>query len=120
MPTAQRNPKVLNASRFAALLAGSDTGNACEEEALSKFRALRRMAVEANMRIVDALVMPDVRQAIDAQMQPLRLECGDLQNAIEEAAILREELTERTRDVRRMAELLAKRQSGQPNCTASR
>jgi len=43
MPGAQNNP-VIDAKRFAALLAGFDTGNGSEEKALAKGRALRRMA----------------------------------------------------------------------------
>ena len=113
MPTAQQKPKSINARRFAALLAGFDTGNASEEEAVSKGRALRRMAADANMRIVDVLELPEVRQALDDQMQPVRGESKEMQKALEQLALLREELTARTRDVRRMAELLAKKQSGQ-------
>ncbi len=111
-----RNPnrEAFNARRFAALMAGFDTGNVfLEEEAVSKGRALRKMAAEANLRIVDALELPDVKKAIDEQMQPVRQESHALQTAMEQAAALREELTARTRDVRRMAELLAKARSGQ-------
>jgi ATP-dependent helicase YprA (DUF1998 family) len=113
MPTVQQKPKSINARRFAALFAGFDTGNASEEEAMSKGRALRRMAADANMRIVDVLEMPEVRQALDDQMQPVRGESKEMQKALEQLASLREELTARTRDVRRMAELLAKKQRGQ-------
>lgn len=107
MPTAQQNPKVINARLIAALMAGSDTGNACEAEAMNKFRALRRMASDAGLRIVDVLELPDVRQAIDDQMRPARQENGNLQKALEQAAALREELTERTRNVRELAELVS-------------
>ena len=118
MPTAQQKPKSINARRFAPLFAGFDTGNASEEEAMSKGRALRRMAADANMRIVDVLELPEVRQALDDQMQPVRGESKEMQKALEQLALLREELTARTRDVRRMAELLAKKQSGQTIPTA--
>lgn len=106
MPTAQQNPKAINAARFASLMAGMDSTNPCEAEAVNKFRALRRMVVEAGLRIVDVLEMPEVRQAIDDQMQPARQKNGDLQDALEQVAELREELTERTRNVRELAELL--------------
>ena len=107
MPTTQHNPKTAHARRFAALMAGCDLGNASEEEALGKFRALRRMAADSGLRIVDALELPDVKQAIDDQMQPRRQESPALQSALEQATALREELTARMRDVRKMAELLA-------------
>jgi hypothetical protein len=106
MPTTQHNSKAINARRFAALFAGFDTGNASDEEALSKGRALRRMAADNNLRIVDLLEMPEIRQAIDDQMQPLRKNGRDLETAMEQAAALREELTERTRNVRALAEML--------------
>ena len=108
MPTAQQQQTGFDARRFAALLAGFDTGNACEAEALGKGRALRRMAALANTRIVDLMEVPEVKQAIDDQMQPVRKQTADLQMALEQAAALREELTERTRNVRKMAELLTR------------
>lgn len=110
MPNAQTNSTLVNARRFAALLAGFDVGNGCEEEALSKGRALRRMAAEANMRIVDLLELPDVRRAIDEQLRPVRKGDAGLREALERAAALQDELTERTRDVRRLAELLRERE----------
>ena len=110
MPTAQQNSTAIKASLFAALMAGADTGNSCEAEAVNKFRALRRMAANAGLRIVDVLEMPEVKTAIDQQMRPVRQKNGDLQQALEQAAALREELTERTRNVRELAELLTKRE----------
>lgn len=105
MPNTQTNSSI-NAKRFAALLAGFDTGNGSEEEALSKGRALRRMAADAGMRVVDVMELPAVKQAIDAQMRPNRKESPALQQALEQAAQLQEELTERTRNARQLAELL--------------
>ena len=102
MPTTQQQPKQLNARRFAVLLAGFDTGNASEEEALSKGRALRRMASESGLRIVDALEMPDVKQAVDDQMQPKRQENAEVQYALEELALLRGQLGERTAEMERL------------------
>src|SRR5579883_2039517 len=105
MPAVNTNP-ILNARRFAALLAGFDTGNGSEEEALSKARSLRRMATAAGMRIVDVLELAEVKKAIDDQMKPARTESPALQEALELATALREELTERMRDVRMLAERL--------------
>ena len=110
MPNAQQKPKDFNARRFAALLAGFDVGNPSEEEAVSKARALRRMAANANMRVVDLMELPDVKRAIDDQLQPVRTETPGLRQALEQVAALQEELTERTRDVREMAESLRQRE----------
>ena len=120
MPMPKQKPKDVNARRFAAVMAGCDTGNPSEEEAVSKFRALRHMAADAGLRIVDVLEIPGVRQALDDQMQPVRQDSRELHEAMEQAAMLRQELTERTRDVRRLAELLATKQGGQagPNVVA--
>lgn len=60
------------AQRFAALMAGFDTGNPSEEEAASKGRVLRRMAAEKNVRLVDAWELPEIREAIDKQLEPAR------------------------------------------------
>jgi hypothetical protein len=108
MATAQQQRTAIDARRFAGVFAGFDVGNGSEEEALSKGRLLRRMAAQANLRIVDVLELPEVRQAIDAQLQPVRNGAADLQTALEQAAALREELTDRMRDVRKLAELLAR------------
>lgn len=109
MPGAQTNSKI-NARRFAALLAGFDLGNGSDEEALAKARALRRMAADAGMRLVDVMELPEVKQAIDDQLHPSRQESAELRDALEQAAALREELTERTRDARRLAEMLRERE----------
>lgn len=105
MPNAQHNP-VISARRFAALLAGFDTGNGSEEEALAKARVLRRMAADAGMRIVDVMELPEVKRAIDDQMRPARTESPALQEALERSLALQTELTERTRDVSQLAERL--------------
>jgi hypothetical protein len=105
MPTVSNNPPI-NAKRFAALLAGFDTCNSSEEEALAKGRALRRMAADARMRVVDVMELPEVKRAIDDQMRPNRKESPALQQALEQAAQLQEELTERTRNARQLADLL--------------
>jgi hypothetical protein len=107
MATAKQCMNAAEARRFAALLAGFDTGNNSDEEAGGKGRAMRRMAADCNARIVDLLETPEVRRAVDDQLQPVRQEGPELQEAREEAAALRAELTERTRDVRKLAEALA-------------
>lgn len=105
MPAAQNNSAV-DPRRIAALLAGFDTGNASDEEALAKGLALRRIAMKAGRRIVDLIELPDVKQAIDDQMRPNRKESPALQDALDQAAELQEELTERTHDVRQLVEQL--------------
>lgn len=109
MPNGRNNPAI-NAKRFAALLAGFDIRNSNDNEALANGRALRRMAESAGMRIVDVMELPEVKRAIDDQMQPARTESPALQQALEQAAELREELTGRTRDARKLAELLTQQE----------
>jgi hypothetical protein len=79
MPVTQQQPtfEPQEAERFAALVAGCDTGNGSEAEAIGKFRLLRRMADEKKLRIVDALELAEIRQAIDVQMRPQRHGGGD-------------------------------------------
>ncbi len=92
--------------RFAALLARFETANPSEAEAINAARALRRMVAMNNLRFVDALGRGDVIAALDVQLQPVREENPQVKAAQEQALALREELTERTRNVREMAELL--------------
>jgi hypothetical protein len=66
------------AQRFAALWAGSDTGNPSEVEAMGKGRAIRRMVAERNLRVIDVLELPEIREALDDQMQPIRLPIPDV------------------------------------------
>jgi cytidylate kinase len=74
MATAQQKRKFTDeeAERFAALMAGFDTGNPSEAEAISKGRVMRRMAAEKNIRLVDAWELPEIREAVDRQLQPVR------------------------------------------------
>jgi hypothetical protein len=88
------------AGRFAALWAGFDTGNASEAEAMGKGRALRRMVAAKGVRLADAYELPEIRAALDAQMQPVR-------QAMPDVAALQEELTARMADVRKLATDLA-------------
>jgi hypothetical protein len=48
------------------------TGNPSEAEAKGKGGALRRMVAAKNIRLVDALELPEIREAIDRQLQPVR------------------------------------------------
>lgn len=86
MPNAANNG--IDPERFAALWAGCDCGNPNEAEALSKFRALRRMALAAKLRIVDVMGRADVVQALDAQLEPVREESPELKAAFLEIAKL--------------------------------
>jgi hypothetical protein len=74
MPATQSQPKFTahEADRFAALMAGFDTGNPSDAEAVGKAKALRRMASAAGLRVIDALELPEVRHALDEQMHPVR------------------------------------------------
>jgi hypothetical protein len=80
MATAQEHRTFTDeeAERFAALMAGFDTGNPSESEAMGKVRALRRMVAAKTLpdgtplRIVDAWELPEIREAIDRQLQPVR------------------------------------------------
>lgn len=80
MATAQQERKFKDeeAERFAALMAGFDTPNPSEAEAMEKGRSLRRMAAKKNVRVVDAFELPEIRAALDAQMKPERMEMPDV------------------------------------------
>src|SRR5580658_10136100 len=79
MPATQQEPKFTTeeAQRFAALMAGFEIGNSSEAEAVGKGRMMRRMLSAKGLRIVDALELPEIRQAIDDQLQPVRAEVTD-------------------------------------------
>jgi hypothetical protein len=91
MPATQQREKFSTeeAERFAALWAGfEDMSN--EAEAMGKARALRRMLAGKTLddgkalRLVDALELPEIRAALDAQLQPVR----NKENPDAEAAFL--------------------------------
>jgi hypothetical protein len=90
MPTTQK-PSEINAKRVANLLAGFDMGNPVDAEAINHGLALRHLAAKHGMRIVDILELPEVRQAVDEQLGPKRIESHEL----EELQALRKELIER-------------------------
>jgi hypothetical protein len=79
MPAAQYEPKFTDpeAQRFAALWAGFETGNLSEAEAMGKGRIVRRMFAAKGLRIIDALELPEIRKAIDDQLQPVRAANSD-------------------------------------------
>jgi hypothetical protein len=111
MATTQQQPGVFDAQaaeRFAALWAGWDTGNASEAEAMGKGRALRRIVAERNLRIVDALELPEIRKALDNQMQPVRLPVPDVVALEAEIEDLRSKLASVVPEVTRLAEALAR------------
>jgi hypothetical protein len=74
MAAAQQGRKFTNeeAQRFAALMAGFDTGNASQEESAVKGQMMRRMVAEKGLRLVDTFELPEIRYAIDRQLQPVR------------------------------------------------
>jgi hypothetical protein len=109
MATAATNG--FDAERFAGLWAGADTTNNNEAEAITKFRAARRMAAGSNLRMVDCMTgRDDVMRALDAQMKPLRKNTGasaaDLAAARERVDKLGAENLDLMRKVRELAELL--------------
>jgi hypothetical protein len=79
MPAPQYEPKFTDheAQRFAALMAGFELANPSEAEAMGKGRMMRRMAVAKGLRLVDALELPEIRKAIDDQLQPVRAANSD-------------------------------------------
>src|SRR5689334_21230532 len=100
-----------DAERFAGLWAGADTGNYNEADAITIFRAARRMAAGSNLRMVDCMTgRDDVMRALDAQMKPLRKNTGacaaDLAAARERVDKLGAENLDLMRKVRELAELL--------------
>ena len=80
MPVTQQQPIFTpeEAERFAMLWAGFDVCNSNDAEAKSKGNALRRMMAGKTLddgtplRLVDALELPEIRAALDDQMQPAR------------------------------------------------
>jgi hypothetical protein len=109
MGTTQHQSAVFDAKgaeRFAALWAGWDTWNASEPEAMSKGRAARRMVAEKGLRIIDALELPEIRQALDDQMQPIRQAVPDVAALRAEAEDLRGKLALVVPKLREVAEAL--------------
>lgn len=86
MPATPKNG--LDAQEFARLMARFDTGNSSEAEAMNAIRVLRRMVAEAGLRFVDVMGRADVKQALDAQMQPVREDSVELKEAFGKIAEL--------------------------------
>jgi len=111
MATAQQQPMVFDAKEsalIAALWAGFDTGNPSEPEALGKGRVMRRMVDEKNLRIIDALELPEIRQALDDQMQPVRQAVPDVAAMQAELEDLRGKLAFVVPKLREVTDALAK------------
>jgi hypothetical protein len=72
MGTAQQQPKPVDPERLAALMGRYDTSNPSEAEAMNAARMMRRMVGSAGVRLIDALERPDVREALDRALQPVR------------------------------------------------
>jgi len=116
MPATQQEPKFTaeEAERFASFMAGGDTSNPAEHEAIGKLRMMRRMAVAKGLRIIDALELPEIRKAIDDQLQPVRAANTDAaaQAEVEELrgklAVVVPKVRELTEALTREKELTAK------------
>ena len=115
MASTQQEPKFTTeeAQRFAALVAGFDAGNPSEAEAMGKARMMRRMAVAKGLRLVDVFELPEIRKAIDDQLQPVRsanTECAAKAEADElrgKLAVVVPKLREMTEALTREKELTA-------------
>lgn len=116
MPAPQQEPKFTTeeAQRFAALWAGFETGNPSVPEAMGKGRLMRGMTAAKGLRIADALELPEIRKAIDDQLQPVRAANSDaaVQAEVEELrgklALFVPKLREMTEALTREKQLTAK------------
>jgi hypothetical protein len=109
MPASEKEPKFTaeEAQRFASLMAGGDTLNPSEAEAVGKLRMMRRMAVAKGLRLVDAWELPEIRHAIDNQSQPVRATNADAAIKAEVEA-LRSKLARVVPKVRELTEALTR------------
>jgi hypothetical protein len=103
------------AKRFAGLWAGFDVvGNASEAEAMGKGRAVRRMLAGktfddgTSLRLVDAFELPEIRQALDDQMEPVRMPAPDVAALQAENEDLRGKLANVVPEVTRLADALTR------------
>ncbi len=90
-----------------ALVAGFEIGNQSEAEAIGKGRMMRRMAVAKGLRLVDVFELPEIRKAIDDQIQPVRAANTD-SAAKAEAEELRGKLAVVVPKLREMTEALTR------------
>lgn len=82
----------LDADAFAKCIARFDIANPSEAEAMNAARALRRMVAREGLRFVDVMERADVKQALDAQLQPVREDSPELKEAFGKVAQLAEAL----------------------------
>ena len=108
-----------DAEGFAKLVARFDTGNPCEAEAMNAARAMRRRVAEQGLRFVDVMERADVKQALDAQLQPVREDSAELKEAFGKVAQLAEALAEEKEITARLRAQMAAAPSG-PNQSGSR
>jgi hypothetical protein len=71
------------------------------------------MVAEKNIRLIDALELPEIRKAIDAQLQPVRQPVPDVAALKKEIEDLRGKLAVAVPKVRELAALLKKERNGQ-------
>ena len=109
MPGAANN--TLDADTIAKMIARFETSNPAEAEAMTAVRMLRRMLAAAGLRFVDVLERADVKQALDAQLQPVREDSAELKEAFGKVRQLADELAQE-RDI--TAELRQELASAQP------
>ena len=111
MGTTQQQPKPLDPERLAALVGRFDIGNPSDAEALNAARMIRRMVGGAGVRFIDALERPDVREALDTALQPVRAKLQDgpaLLAAQEETKELRDRLAVVVPKLREVTEALTR------------
>jgi hypothetical protein len=109
MPGAANN--TLDADTVAKMMARFETSNPSEAEAMTAVRMFRRMVATAGLRVIDVLERADVKQALDAQLQPVREDSAELQEAFGKVRQLADELAQE-RDI--TAELRQELASAQP------
>jgi hypothetical protein len=109
MPGTANN--TLDADTVAKMIARFETSNPAEAEAMTAVRMLRRMLAAAGLRFVDVLERADVKQALDAQLQPVREDSAELKEAFGKVRQLADELAQE-RDT--TAELRQELASAQP------
>jgi hypothetical protein len=109
MPGAANN--TLDADTVAKMIARFETSNPSEAEAINAMRMFRRMVAAEGLRVVDVLERADVKQALDAQLQPVREDSAELKEAFGKVRQLGDELAQE-RDI--TAELRQELVSAQP------
>jgi hypothetical protein len=98
---------------FVKLIASFDTGNPSEAEAMTAGRLMRRSLVTHGLRLVDVMGRPDVIQALDDQLQPVREESPELKEAFQKVADLADLAKQREDIIDELQQELAR---GAGNC----